>query len=323
MQDALRFWIERGVGGLPRGRDRPAAEGPGAARRPAGDGEPFGLPLREEETKLALTHSRNAPDTGAALAQIREAVGDAPARGRGLPAEREVAALPRAPRRGVRVRAAARAAGTRSGCARRSRRATRRPGAAWVLSNHDFGRLVTRFGAGERARGRAAAAHAARARRSCTRATRSGSATARAASACYDRAGRDRFRHPMQWDASPSGGFTHRRARGCRAVDPERTNVEAQRDDPRSTLSLVRDLLDAAARAGRRASSCSTRRRACSPTARGDHAVAINTTAEERPAPLGGEVVLETAAGRAARRRRSRRTPGRSRWDCRAPTQKG
>ena len=30
---------------------------------------------------------------------------------------------------------------------------------------------------------------------------------------------------------------------------------------------------------------------------RGDHAVAINTTPEERPAPLGGEPVLETEPG--------------------------
>ena len=38
--------------------------------------EPFGLPLREDEAKLALSNSRNAPDTGAALAKIREACGD-------------------------------------------------------------------------------------------------------------------------------------------------------------------------------------------------------------------------------------------------------
>jgi hypothetical protein len=31
--------------------------------------------------------------------------------------------------------------------------------------------------------------------------------------------------------------------------------------------------------------------------ARGDHSVAINTTDEERPAPLGGDVVLETEPG--------------------------
>jgi hypothetical protein len=30
---------------------------------------------------------------------------------------------------------------------------------------------------------------------------------------------------------------------------------------------------------------------------RGDHSIAINTTAEERPAPLDGELVLETEQG--------------------------
>ena len=43
----------------------------------------------------------------------------------------------------------------------------------------------------------------------------------------YDRAGRDRFRHPMQWDASPRGGFTTGEP-WLPAVDPERTNVRGR-----------------------------------------------------------------------------------------------
>jgi alpha-glucosidase len=58
----------------------------------------------------------------------------------------------------------------------------------------------------------------------------------------YDRAGRDRHRHPMQWDASPAGGFTTGTP-WLPPADPAERNVEAQRDDPDSTLSLFRELV--------------------------------------------------------------------------------
>ena len=113
----------------------------------------------------------------------------------------------------------------------------------------------------------------------------------------FDRAGRDRFRHPMQWDGSPQGGFTTGEP-WLPVVDPERTNVEAQRDDPRSTLSLTRDLL-----ALRRLLGNEIELLDAAPGvlayARGEHAVAINTTEEERPAPVAGDVVLETQPGAA------------------------
>ncbi|MGD9740435.1 MAG: alpha-amylase family glycosyl hydrolase, partial [Bauldia sp.] len=55
--------------------------------------------------------------------------------------------------------------------------------------------------------------------------------------------GRDPARTPMQWDASPGAGFT-----GVKPWLPleesfPTRNVAAQRDDPRSMLSLVRGLL--------------------------------------------------------------------------------
>jgi alpha-glucosidase len=59
----------------------------------------------------------------------------------------------------------------------------------------------------------------------------------------FDRAGRDRFRHPMQWDGSPTGGFTDGEP-WLPLVDPAERNVADQRGDPDSFLSFVRGLID-------------------------------------------------------------------------------
>jgi alpha-glucosidase len=292
MQDALGFWIDRGAAGYridaidrllkdPELRDDPPAT------------EPFGLPLSEDEMKLALTHSRNAPDTGEALARIREAVGDSLLVGEiYLPSARWQPYLEHldaafafellhANWDAATLRAAIEAT-------------TRRPGAAWVLSNHDFGRLVTRFGA-ENARSAALMLLTLPGPAFLYQGDEIGLGDGPGGERMFDRAGRDRFRHPMQWDPSPTGGFTTGEP-WLPAVDPERTNVEAQRDDPRSTLSLVRDLLTL-----RRVLGDGLELLDAAPGVlayrRGDHAVAINTSAEEQPVPLGGELVIETDAG--------------------------
>jgi alpha-glucosidase len=171
---------------------------------------------------------------------------------------------------------------------------TRRPGAAWVLSNHDFGRLASRFGA-DNARSAALMLLTLPGPAFLFQGDEIGLGDGPGGERQFDRFGRDRYRHPMQWDGSPSGGFTTGDP-WLPAVDPERTNVEAQREDPASTLSMVRDLL--------------ALRRVLEPElelldapegvlayARGDHTIAINTTGESRPAPLRGDLVLETQRG--------------------------
>lgn len=60
----------------------------------------------------------------------------------------------------------------------------------------------------------------------------------------FDRAGRDGCRTPMQWDGSPTGGFTAG-VPWLPLVDPERRNVADQARDPRSLLSLYRALIRA------------------------------------------------------------------------------
>ena len=72
----------------------------------------------------------------------------------------------------------------------------------------------------------------------------------------YDRAGRDAYRTPMQWDASSTGGFTAG-APWLPLVDPAERNVADQRADPGSLLNLYCRLISA--------------RRTCEPLRRGAH----------------------------------------------------
>jgi alpha-glucosidase len=292
MQDVLRFWLARGAAGYRVDaidrlmKDAQLRDDPPAV-------EPYGLPLSEEEAKLSLAHSRNAPDTGEALAKIREAVGD-----RFMVGEVYLPATRWEPYSGAfdavfafellhsdwnaeSLRAAIEAT-------------TRQPGAAWVLSNHDFGRLVTRFGA-ENARAAALLLLTLPGTAFLYQGDEIGQADGPAGENSYDRAGRDRFRHPMQWDGSPRAAFSSAEP-WLPLVNPEHVNVEAQRDDPRSTLTLVRELIRL--------------RRSLTPDfrlldagsgviayARGEHVIAINTTPNMAHVPRARELVIETESG--------------------------
>ena len=60
----------------------------------------------------------------------------------------------------------------------------------------------------------------------------------------FDRAGRDGCRTPMQWDATPTGGFTTGTP-WLPLVDPGHRNVAAHLGDPASLLNLYRKLIAA------------------------------------------------------------------------------
>ena len=292
MQDVLRFWLERGIAGYrvdaidrllkdPQLRDDPPAI------------EPYGLPLSEEEAQLALIHSRNAPDTGEALAKIRAAVGERFMVGEVyLPARRWQPYLDafdavfafellHAPWDADQLRAAIAAS-------------TRQPGAAWVLSNHDFGRLVTRFGT-ENARAAALLLLTLPGTAFLYQGDEIGQADGPGGERRYDRAGRDRFRHPMQWDGSRGGGFTSGEP-WLPLVDHERVNVESQRDDPDSTLTLVRELIRLRRELPREFRLLDAAEGVVA-YERGDYVVAINTSREARPAPRAAELAVETQPG--------------------------
>jgi glycosidase len=292
MQGVLRFWLDRGADGYrvdaidrllkdAQLRDDPPASGA------------YGLPLRDGLDALALTNSRNAPDIGSALARIREASGDAFLVGEVYqPSTKWQPYLEHldvvfafellfSPWEAEPLRRAIEAT-------------TARPGAAWVLSNHDFGRLATRVGA-DNARAAAMLLLTLPGTAFLYQGDEIGQGDGPPGESLHDRAGRDRYRHPMQWDGSPSGGFSTGEP-WLSAVDPAERNVEAQRDDPRSTLSLVRELI-ALRRELEDGFELLDAADGVVAYRRGAHVVAVNTTAEPLPVPVHGEPRLETLQG--------------------------
>jgi alpha-glucosidase len=293
MQDVLRFWIERGADGYridaidrlmkdPELRDDPPASAP------------YGLPLSDEEAKLALSNSRNGPGTGEALAKMREAVGDAFLVGEVyLPSARW---QPYSEHFDAVFAFELLLTSWDAGLLRAAIEAcTKAPGqAAWVMSNHDFGRLTTRFGR-ENARAAAMMLLTLPGPAFLYQGDEIAQGDGPPGESGHDRAGRDRFRHPMQWDGSPGGGFSAGEA-WLPPVDPAEHNVEAQCDDPDSMLSLVRELIELRRELGGDFELLDAADGVVA-YRRGGHTVAVNTTSEPRPAPLRGEPRLATAGG--------------------------
>ena len=112
----------------------------------------------------------------------------------------------------------------------------------WALSNHDLSRHATRFGE-RRARLAALLLLSLRGTICIYAGEEIGMVDAKAMPGMeHDRAGRDAQRTPMQWDASPSGGFTSGTP-WLPLVDPAQRNVEQQTQDPASVLTFYRRLL--------------------------------------------------------------------------------
>jgi alpha-glucosidase len=300
MQEVVRFWLARGADGYrvdaidrlmhdAELRDDPVAT------------DPFGLPLGDWEGALEPRHSRNAPGIEAPLEAIRAAAGDALLVGEVYVPSGRIAPymehLDRffafeflhgewdaVPMR--RVIEDALAAAAREGTA-----------PAWVMSNHDFGRLATRFG---RARERAAALLLLTLPGTAFlyQGDEIGLGDGPGSDPAHDRAGRDRFRHPMQWDPSPNGGFSETDP-WLAAVDPRERNVANQRDDPASTLSFVRELI-AVRRELAAEFELLDAGAAVLSFARGPHIVAVNMIGAAARAPAAaGEPLLETVPGAA------------------------
>ena len=251
---------------------------------------PFPLPLDPEAARLEMRYSGNRPEAIEALRALREAAGDALLVGE---LYRPVGEYERwlevldlvfafeflfSPWDAERLRAAIEPAAE-----------LRR--AAWVMSNHDFDRLATRVGP-ENLRAAAVLLLTLPGTAFVYQGDELGLANGPGHEPPFDRAGRDRLRHPMQWDAH--GGFTSGTP-WLPLVDPEARNVADERADPGSLLNLYRSLIEL-----RRELGAGFRLLDAEPGVvafeRDRHTVAVNTTAEPRPAPEG-EPVLATHEG--------------------------
>ena len=239
-QDVVRFWLDRGTDGFRLDaidkliKDEQLRDDP-----PARAG--FPLPLREEAARLERIYSAHRPETIDALRAIRAAAGDALLIGEVFqptseyPPYLDVLDLVFAfeflfsPWNAERLRAAI-------GPAAELRRV------AWVMSNHDFDRLATRVGH-ENVRAAATLLLTLPGAVFVYQGDEIGLANGPGADPPYDGAGRDPMRHPMQWDATPNGGFTSGEP-WLASIDPLERNVQDQRDDPDSLLHLYRRLIE-------------------------------------------------------------------------------
>jgi alpha-glucosidase len=239
MQDVLRFWLDRGVDGFRLDaidrlvKDAELRDDPPASA-------PFALPLDEEYARLEHLYSSNSPDIHEAVGAIREAAGDALLVGEVyLPAAQVTPYLEHLDLAFAFELFHSPWDRERLATAIESSKAALGDGAAWVLSNHDFPRLATRFGE-EHVREAAEMLLSLPGTAFIYQGEEIGMADGPGAQPPIDRAGRDGARHPMQW--SRDGGFTTGEP-WLPMVDPDRRNVEDQREDPGSLLNHYRDLI--------------------------------------------------------------------------------
>jgi alpha-glucosidase len=162
----------------------------------------------------------------------------------------------------------------------------------WVLSNHDFTRIATRWGP-EAARVSAMLILTLPGAAFVFQGDELGQPDGPGHDPPYDRAGRDPYRHPPAWDETPGAGFSDGEP-WLAAVVPPDGPASMQERDRGSMLWLYRDLI-------------ALRRELDGPLAfldtppgmlaymRGEgHAVAINLGDEPWPDPPAGEVLLAT-----------------------------
>ena len=293
MQDVVRTWRGRAVDGFRLdaldclGKHPDLLDDPPATTPP-----PF--PEPPEAAALERRHSRNwIPAVRPALAALREAAGDAflvgevyrPTPELGPYLESLTCAFVfellfsdwRADAVGGVLERAAAVGGT-----------------AWMLSNHDFGRVGSRVGEAN-LRAAAMLLHTLPGPVFLYQGDEIGLLDGPGADPPLDRYNRDRARHPMQWDAGPQGGFTTATP-WLPAVDPARRNVGDQRADPGSLWSLHRDLIGLRRRLRGPLELVAAEPEGRLAYRRGDVVVTLNLGADTLPVP-DGEVLLRTHPG--------------------------
>ncbi len=239
MQNVVRFWLDRGVDGFRVDavnvlvKDAELRDDPPAAK-------PFPFPLHEDAARLDHVYSANRPEVTGALRSLRDAAGDALLVGEVyLPTAEyqrylEVLDLVFAFELLFSAWGSASLAAAIGPAAALKR-------AAWVLSNHDFDRIASRVGEAS-VRAAAELLFTLPGAAFMYQGDEIGLPNGPGADPPRDRAGRDPMRHPMQWDASPTGGFTTGEP-WLPLIDPQRWNVKAQCANPTSLLHFYRHLI--------------------------------------------------------------------------------
>ncbi len=288
--DAMGFWLERGVDGFrvdaidrvmkdPLLRDDPPATGPPP------------LPEGREAATLRQVHSRDAPDIGVALAQLRAAAPDAFLAGEAyVPSVRLPAYLEHLDAAFSFELLHARWDASRL----REVLAAAPPRSAWVLSNHDFRRLPDRVGPAN-ARAAALLLLTLPGPVFVYQGDELGLADGPGRTPPDDPFGRDRFRHPFAWDTTTNGAFTTAAAPWLAVIEGPDGPAATQAASPDSTLALYRDLI-----AARHELQGAIELIDAGPDVlayrRGRHAVALNTGSQPHDCPLAGTVVRATHA---------------------------
>jgi len=297
MQDVVRFWLGRGVDGFrldaldrllkdPELRDDPPATGPPP------------LPLLAEHGTLDHVHSRDARDIGTAVGALREAAGDALLVGEVYVPTAELGRylehldfcfcfeLFQAPWEAGALRTAIEAAVAPGDVTGRL---------AWVLSNHDFARLPNRVGE-ENVRAAIMLLLTLPGLAFVYQGDEIGMPDGPGHDPPYDRADRDRHRHPMQWDATPTGGFTTGKP-WLAPIDPQQRNVAQQTQDDGSQLALVRQLVQARGQLAGELRFVETGHPDVIAYERGEHLVVLNLSEEPQPLPSAGKLLIATDRG--------------------------
>ena len=239
MQGVVRFWLDRGADGFRLDAINQLLKDAELRDDPPATGT-FPLPLHPEAAKLERIYSGNRPEVGEALAALRAAAGDALLVGEVYLPTSEYGPylehldlvfafeLFHSPWDAERLRATI-------------VDSVPLDHVAWVLSNHDFPRLPTRFGR-ENERSAATLLLTLPGTAFVYQGDEIGLADGPGADPPFDRAGRDGARHPMQWDPGPHGGFTTGEP-WLPTLDPTERNVADQARDSGSLLELYRRLI--------------------------------------------------------------------------------
>jgi alpha-glucosidase len=290
MQDVVRFWIDRGVDGFRLDaldrliKDDQLRDDPPASA-------PFGLPVPEEYAELEHLYSGNRPEIQDAIGKLREAAGDALLVGEVyLPTAKVTPYLEHLDL--AFAFELFHSPWEKAAMARAIEGAAALGRTAWVLSNHDFPRLATRFGH-DNERAAAMLLLTLPGTAFVYQGEEIGMADGPGADPPFDRAGRDGARHPMQWDATPRAGFTSGEP-WLPIVDAAERNVADQARNDSSLLALYHELIALRPSLGEGFALLDSEDGVLA-YERGDHGIAINLTGERRSAPPLGDVLRSTA----------------------------